>query len=110
MNEIRVNKEKEKIVAKAGFAMPKLFLLTYIYVMVACVGLMIGGAVEMFSGNEEGKRLLILMTIGLIGVFAIFIIHLLIIGQTECVVTNKRIYGTMATFLIKKEFVIALIR
>lgn len=102
MNEIRKNTENEKILATANCKMPKLYIALYIVFIVIHSLMMIIGLVSLVMiGFAElfvfGLFLLVLSVLA-------FVLNIKAIKKSKCVVTTKRIYGTKARFIVRKDF------
>lgn len=114
MNDIRINKEEEKEIVKARFKIPPLiFVLFILFTLNALVTLIVGIALEVISMNDSNyygdlhSSNIFLIAFGivlLLFVLPIFIIWMVGIKKSACVVTDKRIYGVTNFFIVKKKY------
>ena len=116
MNEIRKNTETEQVLASAKCKMPKLIMALYI-IAISILSLntlmFLIFEIQYVNSDEylydyEGKgsylALLVVSLIFLIILIIVFVLNLKAIKKSKCVITNKRIYGTKAVFVARKDF------
>ncbi len=116
MNEIRINTENEKILASAKCKMPKLLLAAYI-IAISVTSIMsllylIGEILYVnsdeyytdYDGSGSFIAFLIVSLFLLIMFIVFFVLSLKAIKKSKCIITNKRIYGTKAAFITRRDF------
>lgn len=116
MNEIRRNAESEKILASAKCKMPKLLLAAYI-IAISVTSIMsllylIGEILYVnsdeyytdYDGSGSFIVFLIVSLFLLIMFIVFFVLSLKAIKKSKCIITNKRIYGTKAAFITRRDF------
>ena len=98
MNDIRKNDVAEETLVEAKFKAPAFLWVIYAALLVmAGLPLLIGIVLdEIFTLSFSITFLLVLIPM--------FILHIVSIKKSTCVVTNKRIKGVICVFIFKKTF------
>lgn len=111
MNEIRIDKEEEKDIVKAKFKIPAIVIVPLCILVFNAVLLIVVG-VHFFqeeinnyhyTGPDGSSYLAFGITV-LIIVLPIFILWMVGIKKSSCVITNKRIYGVTSIFIARKKY------
>ncbi len=104
MNEIRKNTDEEVVVAKGILRLPKLLLISGIFLMlVACACIAIG----VLTSNllyGDGTMFTVMGVMALIFSLAMVVYPAIALRKCSCTITNKRIYGETILFLTKKNY------
>jgi|GEM_PF-1199261 len=105
MNEIRLNKEEEKEIIRAKFKIPLLLIVAFsIFAANGLLAFILGIVQAVLSEFESGGVLISLSLAFLIILTPIFIIAMIGIKKSSCIVTNKRIHGVATILIIKKKY------
>lgn len=106
MNDIRKNTEQETEIVSAKFKIPVIFKVFFIMETIYCL-LCLSLVFILFSdggcfksgGFESGFALTCLLIVWIVLLF-----NIIGIKRSICIVTNKRIYGTIKIVIITKKF------
>lgn len=116
MNEIRKNTETEQVLASAKCKMPKLIMALYIIAITFFsleTLIFLIAEIEYVNSDDYWNNyygmgsyvaLLVVSLIFLIIFIIAFVLNLKAIKKSKCVITNKRVYGTKAVFVARKDF------
>lgn len=95
MNDIRLNKEQEKEIVRAKFKIPPLIILLFVVFIVNVLMLC-------YIGSDSASVFAFGIT-ALMLVLPIFLLLIIGIKKSSCVITNKRIYGVTSISMIRRK-------
>lgn len=111
MHDIRISKEQEKVLVRARFKIPTIAIVSFVFFAFVALLLLIDGIVlfqksinDYNSSFLDGFTYFVLGIVSLIVILTIFIVWMVGIKKSSCIVTNKRIYGVTSIFIVKKKY------
>lgn len=102
MNDIRINKEEEKIIYEGKFKLPILVIVLFALCMIPLFTYMIIG----FASGSIALGVTLLIT--LLIYIGLFILYVFVVNKSILVISDKRIYGVKPFWLILINFTLRL--
>ncbi len=113
MHDIRISKEQEEVLVRAKFKIPTIVIVLFVFFAFNALLLLIDGivlfqkSINDYYDNSSSDGSIFLFALGIafsIVILPMFIVWMIGIKKSSCIVTNKRIYGVTSIFIIKKKY------